>query len=533
MNGSDSESSNYLNLSTAILPVFESTDDLASFAKKLRVLRFQTITEAAAYVGIHHSNFVRYEAEGAAPPLGYLAWLACTLEAQVDLAEREASQIHLLREINKALLQHNPATTRFKNWQHLETMAGRWPSKGARKQPQPDTYGGDVEAESSGTDTSPADDGDFEAESSGTDTSPAIPFAPAYTAPSVEADIDDDGEQPHPQPLVSPKERWKRVQKKQQLIMIGGILGMMAVLFGGFYAYQFWSRAETPELPILAYEEAFIPSGPFIQGSTQQQIEYFGRLCAEAQAGLPYLCDATFFEDELPAREVTLSSYFIDRYEVTNDKFQQFVAAEGYITTAERAGQSLVLLQGTSVITEVEGADWRHPEGPEATIEGRGNHPVVHISYADALTYCTWARKRLPTEAEWEKAARGPESWLFPWGNQWEYDRGNYVVVTPDGRHYASGPSPVGSYTEGKSPYGVEDLLGNVSEWVADWYDPDYYKNHPLDRNPQGPETSPEGQHSKRGGGWATRAGFLHSAWRIDRPDETTNLLGFRCARDP
>ncbi len=495
MSGSPSEFSNDLNLSIKVLPVFESTDDLASFAKKLRVLRFQTITEAATFVGIHHSNFVRYEAEGAGPPLGYLAWLTCTIESQVVPTDRDASRGHLLREINKALLQHDPTKARFKNWQQVENTARRWPAKG-RKQPQQVIDGADEES-------------------------------------SIGDDIDEDCDQPPADLQESPLGWWGQVKQKRQLIAIGGLLGLIVASIGGSYTYQARFDAETPQLPILVYEEAFIPAGPFIQGSTQEQIEYFGRLCVEAQTNLPFLCDATFFEDEFPAREVTLSSYFIDRYEVTNDDFQQFVAAEGYITTAERAGQSLVLMYGTSLITEVEQADWRHPEGPESSIDGRGNYPAVQVSYADAMAYCAWVRKRLPTEAEWEKAARGPEGWLFPWGNEWDYAHGNYVIITPDGQDIAGGLRSIGSYPEAKSPYGVEDLLGNVSEWVADWYDPDYYKNGPPERNPKGPDTSPKGQHSKRGGGWATRGGFLHGAWRIDRPDETTNLLGFRCARDP
>lgn len=491
-----------------LLPAFERTDDLAAFAKKLRRLLFETITEAASYVGAHHSTFVRYEAEGAGPPLPYLAWLAHTLDVQLADHQREACRNYLLREINAALFQHDPARERFKNWQQVQHLAAKWPAKRAKQK------------------CSPTDDLALPCTSSADSAAPLDQPPPQAAGAVIAPETALKG-------VASAQgARWYHDIKPWRVALYLSLVGL-AVSGIGASSYAVSVPSGRPTLPILAYEEAFVPSGPFIQGSTQQQIDYFGRLCAQAQAELPFMCDATFFEDELPAREVILASYFIDIHEVTNNAFQTFISATGYQTTAERIGRSRVLLLGRDEFLQLPGADWRHPTGPQSDVTCCGDDPVVHVSHEDATAYCTWAHKRLPTEAEWEKAARGPDSWLFPWGDTWDDTRGNYVVVTPDGQLHIQGLRRVGAYPQGRSPYGVEDMLGNVAEWVADWYDPDYYRNEPANRNPQGPAASPKQRHSRRGGSWGTRAGFLHAAWRIDRPDETSNLTGFRCARDP
>jgi formylglycine-generating enzyme required for sulfatase activity len=292
-------------------------------------------------------------------------------------------------------------------------------------------------------------------------------------------------------------------------------------------------QVPTPTSPA---DMAYVPAGPFLQGSTCTQLEFFEKLCIEAKAA----CVRDHFLDELPQREVTLPAFYIDKHEVTNIRFASFVRSTGYKTTAEERGGSLVFIRPKADFEYRADADWQHPRGPETSILGRMYYPVVHVSWEDADAFCKWDRfagntKRLPTEAEWEKAARGTDGRLFPWGNEWDSDAANYSKLTPAGKVDEKGLSPVGQYPRGASPYGVQDLLGNVSEWVADVYDPDYYQAAP-DRNPYNttvPKSRPDGQHSRRGGNWATRPGYLHSAWPIDRPDETSDTIGFRCARNP
>jgi formylglycine-generating enzyme len=278
-----------------------------------------------------------------------------------------------------------------------------------------------------------------------------------------------------------------------------------------------------------------IPAGPFLRGSTAADIEYFVALCVEREAGKE--CTYKSFEDELPQQSVTLSAYRIDQHEVTNQEFQAFVDAEGFTTTAEIAGWSMVWNDTLRDYVRTEGADWRHPGGPGTSIAGRNDHPVIHVSWHDAEAYCDWADKRLPTEAEWEKAARGTEGWRFPWGDDWESEngeRGNYVH-----EESAALLAPVGSFPSGASPYGVLDMLGNVTEWVADWYHEEYYYQEESLINPKGPAVADYNVPVRKGGGRSTRPGYLHAAWRVIAPvygaDPTQiryDTLGFRCAQD-
>ena len=224
---------------------------------------------------------------------------------------------------------------------------------------------------------------------------------------------------------------------------------------------------------------------------------------------------------EHPRHKVYLDAYWIDKYEVTNADFARFVKDTGHITQAEWAGFGFVMLETEQ--RRIEGANWRHPYGPDSTIEDKMEHPVVQVSWEDAMAYATWAGKRLPTEAEWEKAARGPQGHKYPFGRF--YDRSKERIGLP----WDAGPVGVGSYPP--NGYGLYDMGGNVMEWCADWYLPDYYEKSP-EKNPRGPD---QAYHRiARGGSWfysdvlfarsASRKFFMMNTWN--------NNIGFRCARD-
>jgi len=257
-------------------------------------------------------------------------------------------------------------------------------------------------------------------------------------------------------------------------------------------------------------EMVFIPAGEFVMGS-----EDLG-------------------DDERPVHHIDLDSFWIDRYEVTSDRFARFVAATGYQTEAERREWGLIG-SGSDGSTQlptgwekVEGADWRHPRGPGSSIEGKMDHPVVLVSWNDADAYCRWAGKKLPTEAQWEKAARGPATGPEPgrryaWGNEFESTKAN---TNESG---LGDTTPVGSYSpQGDSPYGASDMTGNVWEWVADWYDSTYYSQAPT-ANPPGPAAS--SYKVLRGGSWSFNEVYARTAFRYNvRPDYTYDFAGFRCS---
>lgn len=272
-------------------------------------------------------------------------------------------------------------------------------------------------------------------------------------------------------------------------------------------------------------EMVLIPGGPFIRGSSDDDLQAFVALCEQAQSS----CVLDNFLDEQPQSEVVLSTFLIDRYEVSNRAFADFVEATGYQTEAEERGQSNVWDDSIRQVLSIEGASWRTPEGPGSSIEARLEHPVIHVTWADASAYCAAQGKRLPTEAEWEKAARGAaDARRFPWGNDWQPTYVNGVLANEQ----AVGTMPITAFPEGDSPYGARQMLGNVFEWVADAYDGNFYASGPTN-DPVLLTDDNDALRVARGGGWATRAGFFHIGWRrVMEPSTSNNTTGFRCARD-
>jgi len=313
-------------------------------------------------------------------------------------------------------------------------------------------------------------------------------------------------------------------------------------------------RGSTPaaRLPDLAWETAapaarertvvaeprtrgqvLIPAGGFWMGDTHD----------EAYDG----------DGEGPARVVELGAFRIDPTAVTNQAFAAFVKATGHVTTAEREGFSAVFHSayvgdGSDVVGQpeatpwwlaVSGASWRHPDGPASDVARRQNHPVVHVSHDDALAYCAWAGKRLPTEAEWEKAARGAlDRARFTWGDEllprgrWPVNifTGTFPVENTAENGFAT-TAPVKAFAP--NGYGLFQMSGNTWEWCADWYAADTYTTFgPVD--PTGPATGET--RVMRGGSYLCHDSYCHryrvAARSSSHPDSTSGNLGFRCAND-
>ncbi len=239
--------------------------------------------------------------------------------------------------------------------------------------------------------------------------------------------------------------------------------------------------------------------------------------------------DLSVDTDEQPQHSVYLDAFWIDQTEVTNALFKKFIDATGYQTDADKKGSGWVFDAATKAWYDTKGTDWQHPRGPSSNLNGLTNHPVVQVSWNDAQAYCHWAERRLPTEAEWEKAAHGPSTGsgddrIYPWGNQLpDQTRLNYNQAV-------DGTTPVGNYPTGATPYGALDMAGNVWEWVADWYDENYYANSPS-RNPAGPTSGDF--HVLRGGSWSYPGSSARVSNRFsDSPYENWDGGGgFRCAR--
>jgi formylglycine-generating enzyme len=304
----------------------------------------------------------------------------------------------------------------------------------------------------------------------------------------------------------------------------------------------------------------WIPGGEFIMGTN----------------------DPESYETERPAHRVRVKGFWMDETEVTNAQFSAFVEATKYVTMAERkpvweelqkqlppgtpkppdsllVAGSLVFVQPTVSVTMNDfsqwwkwtpGADWRHPEGPHSTIKGKDNHPVVHIAYEDALAYCEWADKRLPTEAEWEFASRGgADQDRYSWGSEFN-PKGKWMANTFQGSFPVKNvvedgfekSSPVKSFEANE--YGLYDMIGNVWEWTSDWYDANYFQTLAvgLAINPQGPEKpfDPNEPYAMKrvtkGGSYLCSSNYCvnyrPSARQGTSFDSGMSNVGFRCVRD-
>lgn len=302
-----------------------------------------------------------------------------------------------------------------------------------------------------------------------------------------------------------------------------------------------------------------IPAGTFMMGGNNKQAK----------------------ADELPRHQVNLGQFWIDKTQVTNSQFSEFVKATKYQTTAERkpdwnelkkqlppgtpkpdenklVAASLIftppnhpiLLENVSEWWSwTAQANWKHPHGANSNLNQLENHPVVHVSWQDANAYCKWKGKRLPSEAEWEWAARGGlKDKLYPWGNE-AIDSGTVKANTWQGKFPVQNTlrdkyyytSPVKSYPP--NGYGLYDMAGNVWEWVADWYRADYYQSlaNKTVSNPQGPEKSFDADEpyaekkTLRGGSFLCNevycSGYRVSARMKSTMDTSMEHTGFRCAR--
>ncbi len=222
------------------------------------------------------------------------------------------------------------------------------------------------------------------------------------------------------------------------------------------------------------------------------------------------------YSAERPIQKITLDKYYIDKYLVSNAQFQKFVEATNYVPDADKDGAGMV--RTGRRWKKVEGANWKSPDGL-SDIEGKEDHPVSQVSYNDALSYCKWAKKDLPTEARWEKAARGPDGNEYPWGSS----EPNDTMANFD--NIVGNTTPVNSYEKGQAFYGSLDMAGNVYQWIKDFYG----TGERAAKNPTGPETGTE--HVIKGGSFIEGIESLRSANR-DRyePNYSSFLFGFRCA---
>jgi formylglycine-generating enzyme len=274
-----------------------------------------------------------------------------------------------------------------------------------------------------------------------------------------------------------------------------------------------------------------LPGGEFLMGASRRE-------------GFPE-------DGEGPVRKVRLSPFAIDATAVSNRRFAAFVEDTGHVTEVERFGRSFVFwmllpddfpptraVVGMEWWRQVHGADWRHPEGPGSTVAGRDDHPVVHVTWSDAAAFAAWAGARLPTEAEWEYAARGGlKRKRYPWGDELEPGgehrcniwQGTFPRINTAADGYV-GTAPVGAFAP--NGFGLYNVSGNVWEWCADWFSVDHHRAGPRE-DPAGP---PHGERRvQRGGSYLCHASYCNryrvAARMSQTSDSSAGNVGFRCVR--
>lgn len=374
---------------------------------------------------------------------------------------------------------------------------------------------------------------------------------------------------------------------KQLLISLCVLLGsVVALLLAGYFSVR------PPAVSKTSADAAATSQSSEASQSARVPLQYPAQDDARLQ-GMVWIPDGIYtmgaadsYPDEFPPHSVQLDGFWMDETEVTNRQFAAFVQATGYVTLAEQPPKLRSVQPGTGVTDAdilpdlnkpgsicslqlssrgdidpakgayswwqyVPGANWRHPEGPESSIDDRQDHPVVHVSWPDAVAYCRWAGKELPTEAQWEYAARGGRAGeMYPWGQdrnpegRWLHNiwQGEFPIEDK-GEDGFRRTAPVGSFPA--NAFGLRDISGNVWEWCADYYQPDYYEacvlqggGGPL-RNPRGPESSFDPQEPgivkrvQRGGSFMCSdqycIGYRTTARMKGEEDSGAFHTGFRC----
>lgn len=358
-------------------------------------------------------------------------------------------------------------------------------------------------------------------------------------------------------------------------MIFGAAFVLGAVLWG------LWMLKVVQQTKINRDSSFFVPSSKPLSGPESNSPSRTDHSSTQTNSsavdtnGMVFIRPGTFWmgsedgrADEQPVHQVTMNGFWIDKTEVSNDEFAKFVHETGYVTIAERqpdpkdfpGADPKLLVPGSLVFTPpkeevpltdasvwwryVPGANWRHPEGPGSTIDGRGKYPVIHVAWIDAMAYAHWAGKRLPTEAEWEYASRGGlDRQPYVWGKEqkpggkWQANiwQGHFPNqnASEDG---FPGLAPVGSFPP--NGYGLYDMSGNVWEWCADWYRPDYYAQSSA-QNPSGPADSFDPDEPgvqkrvQRGGSYLCSdvycTGYRPSARMKCTPDTGLSNAGFRC----